>query len=231
MSQQDSAALFDEARAASHDADHAKLAPMSAALHLVIRLAFADLPAQARVLCVGAGTGPELLYLAGAVPQWRFTVVEPAAPMMDLCRRRAEAAGIAPRCTFHPDYLDSLPESEPHDAATSILVSQFLLEADQRRAFFRQIAGRLRPGAPLVSADLASDMASTEYERLLEVWVRAMAYSGAPASNVESLGTKVAVLPPGEIVSMLQASGFESPVQVFQTLLVHGWLCRRAPGS
>jgi len=45
-----------------------------------------------------AGTGSELIYLAQNFPQWQFTV-EPAAPMLDVCRQRTEECGIASRCT------------------------------------------------------------------------------------------------------------------------------------
>ena len=95
------------------------------------------------MLCVGAGTGAELSYLAERFPGWRFTAVEPSAPMLEVCRRRAEAQGIEGRCIFHEGYLESLPPSEPFDAATSLLVSQFILDPEERSGFFRAIAGRL----------------------------------------------------------------------------------------
>jgi tRNA (cmo5U34)-methyltransferase len=60
--------MFDESHAAAYDERFAKLAPMQDALHLVTQLALAELPADARVLCVGAGTGAELVHLAGALP-------------------------------------------------------------------------------------------------------------------------------------------------------------------
>jgi len=81
---------FDKAHAAGYDQRFAKLAPMKEALHLLLRLLFSEFPAEARILCVGAGTGAELLYLAQAFPQWRFTAVDPSAPMLDICRQRAQ---------------------------------------------------------------------------------------------------------------------------------------------
>ena len=77
-----------------------------------------------------AGTGQELVYLAEKFPRWRFAAVEPSAPMLAVCRRKAEERGVAPRCVFHEGYLDSLPPSAPFDAATSLLVSQFILDPE-----------------------------------------------------------------------------------------------------
>ena len=159
---------FDHDHAAKYDQRFEKLAAMRDALHLIISAVFADLPADAKILCVGAGTGHELLYLARKFGRWRFVAVEPSAPMLEICRRKAEEYGITSRCMFHEGYLESLPPSAPFDAATSLLVSQFILAPEARVAFFRSIAERLRPGGFLASADLASDTKSDTYRRLLE---------------------------------------------------------------
>ena len=116
--------VFTQDHAAAYDQRFSKLAPLRDALHLLVATLFSELPAQARILCVGAGTGAELLFLARKFPGWEFTAVEPSGPMLDLCRTKADAEGIASRCTFHEGYLDSLPAGEPFDAATSLLVSQ-----------------------------------------------------------------------------------------------------------
>ena len=160
MQRQEPSVAFDHAHAAAYDARFAKLAAMRDALHLLIGAVFADLPAEARILCVGAGTGQELIYLTQKFPRWRFAVVEPSAPMLEVCRRKAGECGITPRCVFHEGTLDSLPPSAGFDAATSLLVSQFILEPEARAGFFRAIAQPLRPGGYLASADLATDTAS-----------------------------------------------------------------------
>jgi tRNA (cmo5U34)-methyltransferase len=204
---------------------------MRDALHLLISAVFADLRAEAHILCVGAGTGHELIYLAQKFPRWRFAVVEPAAPMLAVCRRKADELGITPRCVFHEGYLESLPVSEPFDAATSLLVSQFILATDARAGFFRAIASRLRPGGFLASADLASDTTSATYQSLLEVWLRLMRETGSPPEQLERLrvtyGRDVAVLPLGEISSLIASAGFETPVLFLQTGLIHAWYAQR----
>jgi tRNA (cmo5U34)-methyltransferase len=224
---------FDQAHAAVYDQRFAKLAPMRDTLHLLISAVFADLPAKARILCVGAGTGLELIYLAQKFPKWRFAVVEPSAPMLEVCRRKAEECGITPRCVFHGDYLDSLPSSAAFDAATSLLVSQFILAPDARAAFFRAIAKRLRPGGYLVSADLAFDTASATYQSLLEVWMRLMRETGSPPEQLERFrvanGRDVALLPLEQVSAIIASSGFETPVLFFQTCLIHAWYAQRTP--
>lgn len=233
MSRQEPPKAFDQAHAAEYDNRYAKLAPMREALHLLTSAVLADLPAEARILCVGAGTGAELLYLAQKFPQWTFTAVDPSAPMLAVCRRRAEEAGIASRCVFHEGYLETLSPSEAFDAATSILVSQFLLDPSARTEFFRAIAGRLRPGGYLVSADLASDRSSTAYESLLEVWLRLMRATEATPEQLENMrvvyGRDVAILPLAEVSAVIAAAGFTTPVLFLQTGLIHGWYAQRNP--
>jgi tRNA (cmo5U34)-methyltransferase len=222
---------FDHAHAATYDQRFAKLAPMRDALHLLIGAILADLPAEARILCVGAGTGQELMYLARKFPRWRFAVVEPSAPMLEVCRRKADECGIASRCDFHGGFLESLPPAEAFDAATSLLVSQFILAPDARAGFFRAIAGRLRPGGYLASADLASDTGSAAYRSLLDVWIRLMRETGSPPEQLERLrvtyGRDVAVLPAAQIESIIASAGFGTPVPFLQTGLIHAWYAQR----
>jgi len=225
--------IFDRERASSYDRQFAKLAPMRDALHFLMREILSELPIDARILCVGVGTGSELIYLAQNFPQWHFTAVEPAAPMLDICRQKAEELAIAPRCTFYEGYLDSLPASDAFDAATCLLVSHFIMQQDERSNFFRQIAARLRPDGYLVSADLVADMSTSEYQSLLEVWLRMLKHAEMPFEEVEkfhvSYGRDVALLPPQTVEAIITRSGFESPVLFLQTLLIHAWYAKRTP--
>jgi tRNA (cmo5U34)-methyltransferase len=204
---------------------------MRDALDLLISIVLSELPYDARILCVGAGTGRELIHLAQHFPQWQFTAVEPATPMLNICRQQAEQYGIASRCTFHEGYLDSLPSSEAFDAATCIWVSHFIMQLSERRNFFRQIGTRLRPNGYLVSSDLASDMSTEAYKNMKEVFRRMFQYSEVPAGEIEKMlnayGKDVAVLPPPEVESIIASSGFNTPVLFFQNLLIHAWYAKR----
>ena len=96
MRQDEIKALFDR-QAASYDTQWEKTAPILNCLHLLLESMFAELPGDARILCVGVGTGAELARLAQANPRWRFTAVEPSGAMLDICRKAyAKDVGVLP---------------------------------------------------------------------------------------------------------------------------------------
>lgn len=223
-------AVFDQ-QASGYDKQWAKTAPIRDGLHFLLESIFTELPADARILCVGAGTGAELAHLARRSPHWRFTAVEPSGAMLDVCRHRAETEGFTSRCYFHEGYLDSLPIEDLHDAATCFLVSQFILEQEARSKFFRAIATKLRPGGILASSDLASEVGTNDYEALLHAWLNMMAAAGIPPEGLERMraayAKDVAVLPPKLIASIIESGGFGAPVQFFQAGLIHAWFSKR----
>lgn len=223
-------AIFDQ-QASSYDERWIKTAPIRDALYFLLEAVFADLPANARILCIGAGTGEEIDWFAKRFPHWTFVAVEPSGAMLEVFRGKAQMGGYASRCRFHDGYLDSLPEQDAFDAATCFLVSQFILDPEARTEFFRAIAARLRRGAILASSDLSSDVHSSEYDALLDVWLKMMLAAGIPASGLEQMraayARDVAVLPPARIASIIEAGGFDEPVMFHQAGLIRAWFCRR----
>lgn len=223
-------AVFDQ-QAARYDERWARTAPIRGALHFLLQAVFAPLPAEARVLCIGAGTGEEILHLAQCRPGWIFTAVEPSGAMLQVLCDKATRAGIEQRCQFHEGYLETLPEQAPFDAATCLLVSQFMLERDARIDFFRDIAARLGPGALLASSDLAADVTTPAYAALLDTWLNMMTLAGIPAAGLEQMraayARDVAILPPEQVAAIIEAGGFASPVPFYQAGLIHAWYARR----
>lgn len=224
-------AVFDKEHAAAYDARFAKLAPSREALYLLMRILFGHLPERARILCVGAGTGAEIGALASAFPGFEFTAVEPAEAMLDVCRQRARDEGFERRCTFFNGFIENLPGDEPYDAATSLLVSQFLTERAARVKFFSEIARRLRPGSWLVDAELSGNLQSDESSDMKEFWKKMLVYSGLPEEQaggfLKGWATGVAVVPEREIEKIIAEGGFERPTRIYQSLFIHGWAARR----
>jgi tRNA (cmo5U34)-methyltransferase len=233
MQPADITALFDK-QASSYDQQWSHMAPINAALHLLTSAVLGELPPKAHILCVGAGTGAEILYLAQKFPAWHFTAVEPSTAMLDIFRRRAEEQGITSRCVFHPGYLESLPSTDAFDAATAFLVSHFILDRHVRSQFFQRIAERLRPTGIFVSSDLAGDVAATNEQNLLDIWFRVMTGSGALPSPEgiermrEAYRRDVAVLPPKDVHDIITHGGFDAPVLFFQAGMIHAWYTKRS---
>lgn len=234
MNQDELNSLFDQ-QAEGYDRQWARMAPIRDGLHALLPSVFAPLGDEAQLLCVGAGTGAELSFLAAQFPGWRFTAIDPSAAMLEVCRRRAQAEGFFARCSFHEGYVETLPPGPPHDGATCFLVSQFMTDPQQRAAFFRAIAQRLRPGAILANADLAGDTAAPNFDALLRCWFGVMSTTGmtpeALARMREAYARDVAVLPPGRVAALIASAGFEEPVQFYQAGMMHAWFCRRADGK
>lgn len=219
-------------QASTYDAQWTRLAPINEAMFFLLERVFSSLPHDARILCVGVGTGTELLHFAGVFPGWQLTAVEPSGPMLDVCRKRVNDAGLASRCRLIEGYVEDVPLEEPYHAATCFLVSQFILDTAARSEFFAQIADRLAPGGLLANTDLSADVASPQYHELLAVWQQVMSGSEGSADAVARMRANyekdVAILHPDEVAKTIEAGGFEAPVRYFQAGLVHGWFAKRA---
>lgn len=225
--------LFDN-QAPDYDTKWERTAPIKDALLFLLLSVFSKLPVNARILCVGLGTGDEMFYLAKHYPEYTFVAIDPSNVMIELCKKKAEINGIISRIEFHVGYIDTLPiinEDTKFHAATCFLVSQFILNINERIEFFKSISNRLLIDGILASSDLASDINSLEYNELLPVWFTMMSGAGVTGPALEQMriayGKDVAVLQPNEIVSIIKASGFNNPVQFYQAGLIHAWFSKK----
>ncbi len=223
---------FDTAHAEVYDRQFEAIRAVKDALHLLLRVQLSALPAEARILVAGAGTGAEVRFLAPLFPGWRFTLVDPAAAMLEVARRHAEAEGFAERCEFHVGFVSSLDEAG-FDAASSVLVSQFLADPAQRLAYFQDIAARLRPGGLLFNADLAADRDDPGFGVAMELWLGLLGLSGMMTEERKPqyramFGRDVAAQGPAEVEALIREAGFTAPVACYQAGLIHGWVASRA---
>jgi tRNA (cmo5U34)-methyltransferase len=218
---------FDATRAEAYDNQFELIRDIKRALHLLLRVNFARLPEDARILVVGAGTGDEVRYLAPIFPGWRFTLVDPSEAMLNVARRHAAAEGFADRCVFHEGLLSTLAPT-PHHAATTLLVSHFLTDAAARQAFFEDVAAHLSPGGLLFNADIATDPNDPAFDSVMDLWVGLLTYAGTlspeggPAYR-EAFGSNFAAHTPAEVEALIARAGFAAPAQCYQAALMRGW--------
>jgi tRNA (cmo5U34)-methyltransferase len=218
--------FFTQDASRAYDEKNRRLAPISDGMHFLIRLALREMPEASRVLCVGVGTGAEILSLSREYPQWRFVGVDPSADMLAVCRERLRDADMLDRCELVCGYVQDAPSGESFDAVLSILVGHFVTRAD-RPDFYRDMRARLRPGGILIDTEISFDLDSPEFPEMLKDWGRVQALMGASPESLKSLPATLretlTVLPPAEVESLMRASGFPVPVRFFQAFMITGW--------
>jgi tRNA (cmo5U34)-methyltransferase len=194
-------------------------------LHRMTRMLLAErVPADGRVLVLGAGGGLELRAFAEAQPGWSFDGVDPSADMLRLAAEMTSP--YADRIRLHEGYIADAPEG-PFDGATSILTFHFIARA-QRLETLRQLHRRLKPGAPLVLAHIS--FAQTEPER--SMWIARHVAFGAPdgvdpaqlQSSREAIGTRLSILAPEDEEAMLREAGFSGVSLFYAGLSFRGWV-------
>lgn len=217
--------FFNQEMANSYDEKNAKLSAIADNMHFLIGLVLADLPPRANILCVGAGTGAEILSLAMANTEWSFVAADPSAPMLGVCRDRLERANILDRCELIHGYAHDVPEGAAFDAVLSILVAHFV-ERQDRTGFYRNIHDRLKPGGRFVSTEISYDLDSDEFPTMLKNWERVQKLMGATPESLQTLQdtlrNKLCVLSAEETDTLLKATGFDIPAQFFQAFLIRG---------
>lgn len=199
--------------------------PGFASLHRMVALLLAErVPADGRVLVLGAGGGLELKALAEEQPGWSFLGVDPSADMLALAKQAIEPH--VGRVQLHHGYIEGAPDGEC-DGATCLLTFHFIQRAE-RLETLRQIRRRLKPGAPLLLAHISFPQSEPERSQ----WIaRHIAYSAAPgtdpaqlASARQAIGTRLTILAPDEEEAMLHAAGFSAVGLFYAGLSFKGWV-------
>lgn len=184
-------------------------------------------PHDGSVLVLGAGGGLELKVFADAQAGWRFVGVDPSIEMLDLAR--TTLGPLASRVEFHAGYIDTAPAG-PFDGATCLLTLHFLT-ADERLRTLKDLAQRMKPGAPLVVAHHSFPQGETEKTRWLERYAAYAAASGVPLSDaknaIAAIGNRLPLLSPEQDAALLQAAGFEGAELFYAGFTFKGWVASR----
>lgn len=221
---------FGADRAAHYDAQAAIALAGAAALYELGTSALTaqlDDQAAASLLFVGVGTGAELVpYTRFDVPGWRFTGVDPSDAMLAVARQRLEREGLVARTQLHAGELHTLPEGEPFDGAQMMGVLHHVEGDDARLALLREVARRLRPGAPfVVGCRVGMDPV------LVDIELRRQRAHGVPREDIERRRGLYAQMKPvasdAVLATMLAEAGFGAPRAIFLSLQFKVFLTQR----
>lgn len=218
--------FFNGELARRYDDRNSKLGELSAGMHFAIRLVLDDLPPDARILCVGIGTGAEIMSLAQSHAGWRFVGVDPSIEMLAVCREKLTGASLLDRCELITGYIDDVSADDPFDAILTVMVTHFISH-DDRPNFYRSVHDRLRTGGYFVSTEISADLEAADFPPMLRDWAQIQALMGATPEALHNLQmvlrNELSLLSPEATVRLLQTTGFDQPIHFFQTFLVHGW--------
>ncbi len=214
----------DAARA--YDEKNKQLAPIAENMHFLIRLILKNAPTRARVLCVGVGTGAEILSLSKTFPEWSFVGIDPSVGMLDVCRERLKSAGVLDRCELIQGYVHDVPTGENFDVALSVLVAHFVKKED-RLNFYQAMSNRLRSKGYLINTEISYDLDSPEFPSMIKNWEAVQLLMGATPESLANLSQvlreMLSVISPIETEELLKQSCIPLPIRFFQSFMINGW--------
>lgn len=222
--------FFSKDASLSYDEKNKGLVPIADNMHFLIRLILKDLPVDARILCVGVGTGAEILSLALEYPGWTFVGIDPSEGMLQVCQKNLEEAGIMNRCELIEGYVQDVQKGEQFDATLSILVGHFV-KNEEKKSFYQNMYERLKTNGLLVDTEISFDLDSEEFPSMFKNWAKVQKLMGATEESLNRLPDAfknvLSVLPNSEVEDIIRSSGFSLPVKFFQAFMITGWYAKK----
>ncbi len=160
---------FNSDKAKAYDENIMKVIPGYQTSHELSRYLLEDiLSDSSSILISGCGTGKEIVEYSINNPQWQFLGFDPSETMLSTAEERVQTHSCAERVRLVKGVIDDVLETD-FDAATSILVIQFLPGDDAIQEFLNKISEKLKPGAPLVlGSSLLSDAPLWTFDKSLK---------------------------------------------------------------
>lgn len=197
-------------------------------LHRMSMLLLAEqASATAHMLIIGAGGGLETRAFAEAQAGWRFTGVDPSAPMLDLARQTV--APLKDRVELIEGVVNQAPAG-PFDGATCLLTLHHL-DPIERLDTLQQIRRRLKPGARLIVAGHSA--VGSDPKRWL---TRSVAFGSSAELDWEKAATtgrmmteRLPLLTPTEEERQLREAGFAEVALFYAAFSFRGWVAAAGP--
>ncbi len=219
--------IFDTMGGAKYDESNQNFARISQNLIFLSDLVLKNLPEDARILCVGVGTGADIIDLASEHPNWRFVGIEPSAAMLQKCEEKLEQLGLMGRCELFHGYLSEYEHGENFDAVLCLFVMHFVVDLTERGSMYADMARALKPEGILIVSEISADFKSPNYPAALEDWRALHARGGAPVESLEKMDQTIekvlGVIAPNQTEKLIQENGFKRPIPFFQSFLIRAW--------
>ncbi|MBI3445379.1 MAG: class I SAM-dependent methyltransferase [Magnetospirillum sp.] len=223
---------WDSDRAAAYDKRVREAIPGYDALHVLSCQIVAETTGgKGRALVIGAGTGAECIALAESCPNLAVVGVDPSKEMLEHAQAKVSEYGLTSRVRLYPSKVAELPKFEPFDAATLLLVMHFLKDDGAKQGLLEEISSHLKPGAPLVLADLFGNWQDDWQQQLRGWWRHLQLAAGIPEDDVEKgfrhVDRDIFPVTEARLTELLAATGFGKPEPYFRALCFGGWVARK----
>lgn len=223
--------VFDKEMATEYDKGVRRTLPTYDSMFKLVQTYLrANTTQQENVLIIGAGGGTELATLGPTNPDWTFTAVDPAPPMLDFARMKAQDLDMTDRVEFIEGTIYDLDEEALFGAATCLLVLHFIADMDEKLRLLKKIRHHLAPGAPFVMATMYGNPNDPAFDELFALWkaywLDATKLTEDEVDDMEKGVRTLSFISEEEIVSLLSEAGFERIAKFFTTNMFGGWVCK-----
>ncbi|CAD7699065.1 unnamed protein product [Ostreobium quekettii] len=184
-------------------------------------------PGDCNLLVVAAGGGEEFCAFGSRFPGWKMTGVDPSPAMLAVARQRVEEMGIGDRVETLCGTAGDLPEGKVFDAATCMFVMGMIQDDGSKLAFLREVAKRLKRGAPLLLADAVGDVGSEAFGRIMADVAAHGISGGMQEDEMDKFRSQVGRLPivtEAREMELMEQAGFAVEYQYFRALIFSAWI-------
>ncbi len=175
------------------------------------------------VLVVGSGTGAEIVNLLQFSDTWKITGVDPSPEMIVQAETKLRSSDNYELVT---GLVTDLPLEQKWDAALSILVFHFLPDDGSKLHLLKNIAQRLKKGAPLLLVDIFGEGQSFEYNlSLLHAFLLSKRFEPEMVEGgIGHIRKSLFPISQERLTELLKEAGFGEPHMFTQSLIFGGWV-------
>ena len=180
---------------------------------------------SSKILIAGCGTGKEIIDFSKNNLHWQFLGFDPSEKMLQMAKEKLQINNCLERARLIRGVIDDVIETE-FDAATAILILQFLHSNEEIQRFITSISTKLKPEAPLILVYMEGSKETNEYSVLNSAWMtqqfRTRIDDQAVIDEFKRRDEEIKFIAQELIESYLDKAGFSKPIKFYQAYLLTG---------
>ncbi|GAF94329.1 unnamed protein product, partial [marine sediment metagenome] len=150
---------------------------------------------------------------------------DPSEKMLQMAKEKLQINNCLERARLIRGVIDDVIETE-FDAATAILILQFLHSNEEIQRFITSISTKLKPEAPLILVYMEGSKETNEYSVLNSAWMtqqfRTRNDDQAVIDEFKRRDEEIKYIAQELIESYLDKAGFSKPIKFYQAYLLTG---------